>query len=55
LVDERHQAEADRELERIDGERPLGRVGDRGVGLLGGALGLVLAQAWKDRVPPIHV
>ena len=26
-----------------------------GGGLLGGALGLVLAQAWKDRVPPIRL
>jgi hypothetical protein len=26
-----------------------------GVGLIGGALGLVLAQAWKDRVPPVRL
>jgi hypothetical protein len=26
-----------------------------GGGLLGGALGLILAQAWKDRVPPIRM
>ena len=26
-----------------------------GVGLIGGVLGLVLAQAWKDRVPPVRL
>ena len=26
-----------------------------GVGLIGGVLGLILAQAWKDRVPPIRL
>jgi sugar phosphate permease len=26
-----------------------------GVGLVGGVLGLILAQAWKDRVPPIRL
>jgi hypothetical protein len=26
-----------------------------GVGLIGGVLGLILAQAWKDRIPPIRL
>jgi hypothetical protein len=26
-----------------------------GVGLIGGVLGLILAQAWKDRVPPVRL
>jgi MFS family permease len=26
-----------------------------GVGLIGGVLGLILAQAWKDRIPPVRL